>query len=465
MSKYQRLAQQISQQIEQQVWQPGQRLPSLRRMAADSGLSLMTVMSAYQLLEQQGRIEAVPRSGYRVKDLPTSRPALSSAATHVRDQVSINNFAYQVLQASNQPGLLPLGSAFPDPNLFPLRALARGLGRASAALAEHPIDHLPPGSLALRQAIARQYSRNDMTISPDDILITAGAMEGLNLALEAVTQPGDWVVIEAPAFYGALQAIERLGLRAIAVATDPKQGMQSEALADVLKRYPVKACWLMSRYQNPLGFCLSQQRQQALYDLFCAHDVWVIEDDVYGELAPPGANALQPMKAIDQQQRILHCGSFSKSLAPGFRLGWVSAGEQLQRLAQRQFIATLSSSAPEQQAVAAYLDSRPYQTHLRQLRSTLHQRKQGLLHWLHQCMPANVHINDSQGGYFIWLSLPDGHDAIELYHQALQLGISLAPGALFSADPMLQRGVRLNASYPLSDRLHDGVQQLAQLVS
>ena len=238
MKKYQQLAQQLTEQIALGVWLPGDRLPSLREQVISSGMSFMTVSHAYQLLESQGRIVARPQSGYYVAPQPVKLRQPAPPAQVTRDEaVDINTYIFEVLQASRQASMLPFASAFPDPRLFPLQQLNRSLAQVSkTATAMSVIENLPPGNAELRHAIARRYALQGMNVSPDEIVITAGALEALNLSLQAVTEPGDWVVVENPCFYGALQALERLRLKALSVATDVREGIDLTALEAALQK-------------------------------------------------------------------------------------------------------------------------------------------------------------------------------------------------------------------------------------
>lgn len=231
-------------------------------------MSFMTVGHAYQLLESQGRIIARPQSGYYVAPRPILQPTVQPALVMRDEAVDINTSIFEMLQASRDASVMPFASAFPDPRLFPLQQLNRSLAQVSkTATAMSVLENLPPGNAELRHAIARRYAQQGITVSPDDIVITAGALEALNLSLQAVTEPGDWVIVENPCFYGALQALERLRLKALSVATDVKEGIDLAALEQALQDYPVKACWLMTNSQNPLGFTLSPAKKARLVAL------------------------------------------------------------------------------------------------------------------------------------------------------------------------------------------------------
>lgn len=462
MAKYQQLTDEIQQQIEAGIWPPGTRLPSLRQQVQQQGLSLMTVMHAYEVLESQGWIVSRPQSGYYV-----APRALQTAPAQVAlsEQVDINNFVFDVLQAIRDPAILPFGSAFPDPELFPQRQLMRSLTNVSHQLT--PLDalsNLPPGNAALRQMLAQRYARQGITLSPDEIVITNGALEALNLSLQAVTEPGDYVVIEQPTFYGALQAIERLKLKALAVPSDARHGIDMQQLEETLQRWPVKACWLMTTLQNPLGVTLSPTRKAQLVALLARYQVPLIEDDVYAELWA-GSEPPHPAKYWDRQGDVLHCGSFSKCLVAGFRVGWVAAGQHAQRIQRLQLMSTLSTSAPMQLALADFLATRRYDTHLKKLRQTLAQRKTWVRQALRNILPQGASISDSPGGYFLWVTLPQGYDTTLLYQQALLQGISIAPGRLFSAGEEFTHCFRINAAWPWDARAEAAVKTLGRLIA
>ncbi len=466
VAKYQQLVLQLQGQIEAEIWLPGERLPSLREQASRSGLSLMTVMHAYQVLESQGWIVARPQSGYYVASRPEIlTQSLAQQKVQLAETMDINAFIFEVLQACRDASIIPFGSAFPDPELFPQRQLMRALNNVSHHLQPRDaINNLPPGNEALRKIIAQRYAQQGITVSPDEIVITNGAMEALNLSLQAVTEPGDWVVIENPAFYGALQAIERLKLKAIAIATDPQHGMDFDELRQALERWPVRACWLMTNQQNPVGFTLSKEKKQQLVQLLAVHQVTLIEDDVYNELYF-GAEKPLPARAFDHHGNVLHCSSFSKNLVAGFRVGWVAAGKQALRIQHLQLMSTLSTSAPMQLALANYLATRRYDQHLRQLRQVLEQRKNLARQSLKRHLPAQARINDSRGGYFLWIELPKQVNTTELYYRALAQHISIAPGGMFSSGGQYANYFRFNAAWPWGEAQEAAVATLGGLIA
>ena len=465
MKKYQQLAGQISEQIALGVWQPNDRLPSLREQVTISRMSLMTVSHAYQLLESQGRIVARPQSGYYVAPPVAPRADAAPRPQVTPDEnVDINTTIFEVMQASRESTVLPFASAFPDPRLFPLAQLTRSLAQVSKNAGPlSTIENLPPGSAALRHAIARRYALQGMNISPEEIVITAGALEALNLSLEAITAPGDWVIVENPCFYGALQALERLRLKALSVPSDVSEGIDLDALADALRTYPVKACWLMTTCQNPLGVTLPPEKKARLVALLREHGAVLIEDDVYSELWA-GREKPLPAKAWDRDDAVLHCGSFSKCLVPGFRIGWVAAGKYARRIQHLQLMSTLSTSSPMQLALADYLETRRYDVHLRRLRRQLAERKQLARQGLLRHLPPEVTVHFHEGGYFLWVALPPGIDAGELCVRALAHSISIAPGKMFSIANSGASFFRLNTAWGWGEREERGAETLGQLI-
>ncbi|EDP59840.1 PLP-dependent aminotransferase family protein [Vibrio sp. AND4] len=462
MNRYRQLAELFKTQIKQNTWRAGEKLPSVRVTSRSHSVSTGTVQQAYQLLEAQGWLTAKPQSGYFVTaELERLDVSMSESQPQ---RASVNDGLYDFLKHQALPEVTKLGSAFPDPTLFPLDALNRNLASAGRKMApDSLLANLPPGSESLRRLIAQRYIQQGMSLTHDDIVITSGALEALNLSLQAVTEPGDTVVVESPTFYGALQAIERLGLNAIEVAVDAQDGHSLEQLADVFERHNIKACWLMTNFHNPTGTSLSAQKKQRVVELANQHDVYVIEDDVYAELYF-SENKPVSLKSFDTQDRVLHCGSLSKSLCPGYRLGWVINKRFNEVIQKHQLISTLSGSAPIQQGIAHYLQNDSYDSHLRKLRKTLQQRQQRFVELLEQYLPAQVDFYLPRGGYFLWLALPEGTSSKMLYQALLAEQVTIAHGQLFSLDARFDHFLRLNTSFAIDENVEKAIQTLSELL-
>lgn len=466
MKLYEAYADELAHSIREGVLKPGDRLPSVRQASASRGVSPSTVFEAYYLLEARGLIRARERSGYFV--LPGAKVRLPEpdSQEHAGSDsmpVDVSELVFDILESAKARDVVPFGSAFPSPLLFPLQRLARSMASSVAAMDPWAsVDDISPGSAALRRQIALRYLADGMHVHTDDIVIVNGALEGLNLSLQLVAKPGDAVVVESPAFYGALQALESHGLRAIEVPVRPREGMDLGALEVALERHRPSACWLMTNFQNPVGSLMPDANKQALVALLATRGVPLIEDDVYGELYF-GTRRPLPAKAWDKAGLVLHSSSFSKCLAPGYRVGWTIAGRYSRELARLKMMRSLSASAPAQAALADYLAKGGYDKHLRQLRHALADQQGAMLDAVVRHFPKGTRATRPDGGYFLWVELAGGVDALELHRRALSLGISVAPGPMFSAQRAFRHFIRLNYGHPWTARSEEAVATLGRL--
>jgi len=460
------LADDIERQIRRGVLRAGERLPSVRALCVARGISQSTVMQAYYLLEDRGLVSTRPRSGYYVNartraplpapDMPTREPEAA--------QVAVTSLLHSVLNGIKQRSNVPLGSAFASPMLFPLPKLAQALGAAARRLDPWRIvDDLPPGNADLRRHLARRYLEMGVDVTADDIVITNGASEALLLCLHASTRPGDLVAIESPAHYITLHAIESSGRRAVCIPTCAQHGLDLPALEKAIAADTIHAVWAMPTFHNPTGATMPPKAKRALVALLARHGIALIENDVYGELHF-GEQRPPPAKAWDRHGGVMHCGSFSKSLAPGYRIGWVAPGRFTETLRQNKFLLSIGTNVPSQAALADYVQHGGYELHLRRLRLALKSQRDQLLRAITRWFPEGTCVSRPEGGYQLWVQLPTaGIDALELMRRGLDDGVSLAPGALFSPNGRFRHNLRLNFGHPWSPELEQGVQVLGRL--
>jgi DNA-binding transcriptional MocR family regulator len=467
MKRYEKFADEIAELIHSGMLAADARVPSVRYASQTYGVSPSTVFQAYYLLERRGLIRAKPRSGYFVNPLAAGQlcePRVLPASGE-STPVEVSELVFSIMDSLKNPHTIAFGSAFPSPSLFPLQRLSRSLASSSRAMDPRSVvSDLSPGNPALLQQIILRYRVAGLNLPLDELLITHGALEALNLCLQAVTEPGDLVAVEAPAFYACLQVLERLKLKAVEIPVHPRDGLDLEVLAEQLRRLPIKACWSMTNFQNPMGASLDDDRKQRLVALLREHQVPLIEDDVYAELYY-AQNAPKPAKAFDSEGLVLHCGSFAKSLAPGYRVGWVAAGRFAQKIERLKLMTSLCASMPAQAAIADYLQHGGYDRHLRKLRQALQQQQHAMLAAIGRYFPTHTRVSRPGGGYFLWLELSQGVDSLRLFQLALAQGISIAPGPIFSPTRRFLNCIRLNYGKPWDAECEQAMATLGRLIT
>ena len=463
---YIQTAQKIADQVKGGTYQPGDRIPAVRQLSKQFKVSVSTVLQAYGLLEDQGIIEARPQSGYYVRDRlwqPPAEPEISTPATFPT-VVNVGELAMEVLRITRRTDIIQLGTAIPDPKFLPTQAIHRII----SSLARHQADQcspydFPPGNDELRRQIARRTLDAGCQLGADNIVITSGCQEALALCLRAVAQPGDIIAIESPTFYGLLQAIESLGMQVLEIPTHPRDGISLEALSLAIEQWNVKACVVVPSNSNPLGYCMSDDKKRQLVKLLAGHNIPLIEDDIYGEL---GFDLTRPVaaKSFDTNGNVLYCSSFSKTLSPGLRVGWVAAGRYQKKVAYLKFLSSIATATLPQIAIAEFLSSGGYDRYLRKVRGLYRQQTERMLQAVSQWFPQGTRVTQPAGGFVIWVELPAHVDSLQLLGKALEKNISFAPGQLFSAKQKYKNYIRLNCAQPWNETIDKAVMTLGHLV-
>ncbi len=462
---YECVAKQLAGQIEQGLYRPGDRLPGVRRLAHQFGVSISTIVQAQRLLEDDGRIEARPRSGYyvRAQAWPRPEPPVISRPLVRPVPVTGQELVLRLVQAANEPDFVQLGAAVPAPDFLPTRAIQRALAAAARAGGANLATYqFPPGSPELRRQIARRMADAGCQVAPDEIVITSGCQEALILALRAVAGPGDVIAIESPSFYGLLQAIDSLGLKALEIPTDPATGISLEALELALEKWPVRACVLTANFSNPLGSMMPAEKKQALVALLARHEISLIEDDIYGDLGFEGERP-QALRAFDETGGVIYCASFSKTLSPGLRVGWMVPGRWREQVEYLKYVNSLAAPTLSQLAVADFLHHGGYDRHLRQVRGAYARQVALMTRAVGKYFPAGTRVTQPRGGFVIWVELPGQVDALSLCQRALEQRISIAPGPVFSASGKYRNCIRLNCAQPWNDTLDQAVMTLGRM--
>ena len=460
---YHRLAEEIRSLVRAGTLRAGERVPSVRRLSVQQGVSVSTVLQAYQRLEDAGVIEARPQSGYYVRRPPPAveEPAASAPPRRAL-AVEVNALADMVLSCADDPGFVAFGAGYPAPELLPLERLRRTM--ASLARQDRGVlgrCGLPPGTERLRRAIARRALEWGCRLDWRNLVTTTGCMEAVNLCLRAVTKPGDLVALESPTYYGFLQILQTLGLRALEIPTHPRTGISLEALELALAEHPVKAVLVMPNVSNPIGASLSDAAKKRLVELLAAKDVPLIEDHIYADLMAGGAP--RAAKAYDRTGNVLLCSSFSKTLSPAFKAGWVEPGRWRDRVRSLKFIASGGSNELVEHTIAALLAWGGYERSLRQLRRRFDAHVDAARTVIAEAFPRGTRVTRPSGAFMLWVELPKGCDSVALFEKLIPRGITIAPGPMFSASGRYRNCMRLSLGQPWSARHEKALRDIGRL--
>lgn len=446
--RYQELADRLAELIRQGTYPPGKRLPSVRQMSHQQGVSISTVLQSYSVLESQGLIEARPQSGYYVRSHPAERLPEPDISAPGRDpsHVSLHELIMMLLADTINPNLIQLGAAMPNTDFLPLKKINRLI--INNARQNDPTSHqyrFPPGVNSLRTQIAQRAVISGCSLSPKEIVITSGGTEAIDVCLHAVTRPGDIVAVESPTYFGTLQSLEIHGLRALEIPTHPREGISLEALAFAIEHNPIRAVMVISNFNNPLGSMIPDEKKKELVQLLERYDIPLIENDVSGEIYF-GAKRPMVCKAFDTKGLVMLFSSFSKDISPGLRVGWVAPGRYYSEVEWLKF--TISAAAPTigQKVITRFLESGGYEQHLRRIRREYARNVELLSDAVVRYFPEGTRLSRPSGGFVLWVRLPEYVDSLELYRQARQAGITLAPGYVFSPTQQFPNFIRLNAA-------------------
>jgi DNA-binding transcriptional MocR family regulator len=463
--RYEEVAGFVCALVENGTLPPGSRVPSLREISKQRRVGLTTALQAYRLLEDRGILEARPQSGHYVAKrgaVLLEAPAISNPPK-TATSVDIADVVVKLLQYAADPGLVPLGCAIPSAKLLAAGRLDRFLSRAARLKgADYNTYTAPKGDLRLRQEIARRALRWGQALSPEEIVITCGCTEAVTLALQTVSKAGDTIAIESPTYFGLLHSLEALNLKALELPTDATSGVDLSALERALKRKTIAACLLSSSFNNPLGCTMPDAKKLAVLNLLAKYCVPLIEDDIYGDIYF-GAGRPKPFIALDRRGTTLYCSSFSKTIAPGYRIGWLATRRGMQFAIERKLAFTLSGSALAQIAFADFLASGGYDSHLRRLRRLFEDTIDQMLRTIAKSFPKDTKVTRPSGGFVLWLELPKSVDSRALFEKALQNGICFAPGDVFSASGRFRNCLRLSCGHGWDSRIEGGVRGLGSL--
>ncbi len=459
----------IADNIESGTLRPGDRLPSLRRMSGQIGVSIPTVRQAYIELERQRRVESRPQSGFYVRGVSGNslvRPAPRFGRSPGPVASKCRTLIERVYDGLFSNDHVPLGIANPTMAKPAAKSLHRTMKRLMSRAEGRNLGYAPTlGDIGLRRQLAYRYLDTvGGKVDTDQICITNGGQEALMLALKAVASAGDVIAIESPTYHGLIELIDSLGMLAIEVETCPEEGVVPEALEKILEAHPVKACMFSTTLSNPLGVTMPDAKRRQLVQLLDRHNITLIEDDVYGDLRFDG---MRPKPAVfsSRSGRVLTIGSFSKTAAPGYRIGWILAGRhagQIERL-KRSF--SCSSGLLQQLTLCEFLASGDYDRYLNALRPILKCNAERMMSMVARHFPPETRTSLPVGGSVLWLELPGNIDSEWLFNHAISHGISIAPGLIFAPCSRYKHCIRLSFGHAWSEEIEEALRWLGGAVT
>ncbi|NRF68897.1 PLP-dependent aminotransferase family protein [Aquincola sp. S2] len=463
---YQTIGAQLERAIASGALRTGDRLPSVRALSQQHRVSMSTALQAYRWLENRGVVQARPKSGYFVAGAP---PQLPEPQLDLRMDgasfVNIDQVLQEFLYIVDDPQALPRFHAAPARELLPEAKLQHLLATVNRRHPEFASGYHMTGSAALRHEIARRAVNSGVQLRPDEIVITNGGLEAIYLALRSVASSGDTILMESPTYFHLLQVNESLGLKVLEIPSHPRTGLSLEAL-DFATQTPgaVKACILLPNYPNPTGSLMPVEHKRRLVAMMAERGITVIESDIYGELhfdeqRPP------VLKHFDETGDVMLCSAFTKTVAPGYRIGWVAPGRHFLKVQALKMRTSVACPMLQQEVLAQFIRDGGYDHHLRRLRAALKSQALRMADAIARYFPVGCRLSMPQGGLLMWVELPRHVDSREVFALARLEHIGVAPGAAFSTSRRFDHFIRLQYGDPWSPALDAAMRRLGQIVT
>lgn len=451
---YIHLANEINSQIDNDYFKPGDRLPSVRKMAEVRGLSITTILNTYQELENRDVITALPQSGYYVSYKNIYKPMGTTFEISQPKPVDIIDLVKLVLHDSIDELVEPFGAGLPPDDLLPTIQLNKILKKTlESRKIKQNITGTAEGILVLREQISRFMFLLNTNVMADEILITSGCNEAIYLALSSICKPGDEVAVESPCYFGVLHILQELKLKVIEIPSNSCVGIDIEKLKYVLSNFNIKAIYVNSNCNNPMGCSIPIERKKELVEIVAQYEVPIIEDDSTGELYF-GKSRPEILKSYDKKGFVIYCSSFSKVLSPTYRVGWIIPGKYIDQVTRLKQAINVGTASLQQITIAEYLNSGKYERHLRGVRRIYLQRIKQMRADIYDCFPPETVVSNPQGGFNLWIQLPKAVDSFDLYVQCKKHNISITPGAIFTIDGKYSNFIRLSASFYSDEKKH-----------
>ena len=466
--RYARLADDLEEKIRGGVYRSGEKMPSLRKLHGQTGLSITTVYQAYIELEKRGVVAPRQKSGYYVQPLLGSilPPPEAQKLDPEPKKVTVDALAYTIVEDMGNPDFLQLGGSTVMPELLPFKQLARCLRTAPMETMKRSLMRYenPYGNAELKRQIVKRMVGQARRTVLDEMVVTTGCIEAVNLCLKAIGDAGDTVVVESPTYPWFLQIIEDQNKFALEMPTDPQSGIDLDQLARALRKNAVAACILVPNFHNPLGYVMPDAKKKALVAMMAKQKIPIIEDNIHGELYF-GNQRPSTLKSFDKKGLVLHCASFSKTLSPGLRVGWTLPGRYADRVRRLKMDGTVASPTLNQEVVARFLKDGAFDRHLRRLRTALKNQITNTALAIARYFPEGTRITAPRGGLTLWVELDRRVDGPKVFHAARKRNISIFPGAICSTTDRYNNCIRISCGYRWSEKTEAGIRTLAEIIA
>jgi len=469
---YLQAAEQLRAQIESGELPPHTRLPASRVLAKQLGVNRITIVNAYAELEAEGLVVSRVGSGTFVAGRQEN-PAPHFQADYIprwrdslppRQQWNANQMLAEMMRMARQPGVISFAAGAPASEFLPVnefrRALNEVLRRDGAAALQY---EEAAGYLPLRQTIAQALQAQNIQVRGDDILITAGCQQALNMALRVLTRGDDRVlIVEDPCYLGLLDIVNAQRITPVGAPVDA-HGLRVDRLEQLILRHRPQLIYVIPSFHNPTGVTMPLERRQTLLDIAARNGVPILEDASYDELRYEG-QAQPSLKSLDRADTVLHAGGYSKTLVPGIRIGYLVAPAILHdRIIATKQTADILTSPLNQRALHVYLQSGHYTEHLRRVRRAYKERLEAMLAAIEQHFPAQACWRRPEGGMYIWVEMPsEGPSAATLYLTAINYSVAFAIGSVFSASGSFSHTLRLNFTTHTPAEIEEGIRRLGK---
>lgn len=463
---YMQVAEGLEKMIIEDVLKIGDKLPSVRLLSNEYGISMGTAFQAYYHLEGKGLIESRPKSGYYVRfnyrrfpELPKMMPA-----NPLLHEVSVSEMIASIYGDITASNVINFAIAVPDASLLPIAKINKSVVHVLRNHKDSCIqyEHVQ-GNTELRKQVAKLSFNWGGKIKAEEVVVTSGCLEAITMCLRAVTEPGDTVAVESPNYFGIYQAIQTMGLKVVEISSSPLDGLDLNNLQQALKKYKIKACVVIPNFNNPLGALMPDENKKKLVDIINKNNIPLIEDDIYGELYF-GRNRPRTCKYYDTKGLVMYCSSLSKSLTPGYRIGWSIPGKFLEQVRQIKRMHNISSPTLTQAAMAHFLQHGRYEYHLKSLRKALHTQCLRYMQGIIDYFPADSKVSRPHGGFVLWVQLNNKIDGFKLRAEAMKQNISIVPGKIFSGSADYSNCIRISFGKPWSDDADYGLMLLGKLI-